>query len=295
MLKDFEFRRKGLSKSPVLSYSPHYMNLIKSRRSTSPSRYTANDIQDLKKPFPLQSNKPSKISLLNGQSLETIQKISLTNRNENFKKPPTPKSIKKTSPRSTIPSHRQPTFNISRERDYAQAKSATKTICKNFKFNSSCLKKLENPKSEENIWNNESFRGKNEENIKKNDQNKAKNSSFRSNPRVPLAPFKLQSNGNRSISVEKRKFPARYLKIEVQSSRKSENLQLHYVNDLKILQENNSETLIKDLEAAKLGRMHMKALKKGSILKNVYEEESWHWSSPEASPAKPRRVHFPND
>lgn len=295
MLKDFEYRRKGLSKSPVLCYSPHYMNLIKMRRSTSPTRYTTNDIQDLKKPFPMLPKKPSKISSLNGQSTENIQKLSLTNRNENLKKPPTPKSIKKTSPRSTIPTHRQATLSTSRVRDFAQVKSATKTFCKNFKFNPPCLKKMENPKSEENICNYQSLGGKNEENTGKKDHIKGNNSSFRSNPRVPLAPFKLQSNGNRSVSVEKRKFPARYLKIEVQPSRKSENLQLHLVNDLKILQENNSETLIKDLEAAKLGRMHMKALKKGSILKNVYEEESWHWSSPETSPAKPRRVHFPND
>lgn len=62
--------------------------------------------------------------------------------------------------------------------------------------------------------------------------------------------------------------------------------------DLKLIQATSSEGLLKDLEVEKLSRLHKEALKKNSILKNVYEEDSWDWSSPDGSPAKRKRVQF---
>lgn len=306
MLKELETRRKGQSKSPALSNSPHFLNINNTRRSTSPTRYATSDITDFKKlktpiPFSINSTKMSRLVSKSDKSTEIIQKLSLTGCNDNYKKPPTPRisenPLRKISPRVIKPNINGKDLNIDRNKCCAQSKSALSQFGQNFKFTSLALKKLEGQISDENSFNdhkNSDFKGKTDEK-----KNYGKNSSFKSSSRVPLAPFcklsKVQSNGNRSVSVEKRKLPARYLKIEVQSSRKSENLQPHFGNDLKILQDNNSENSLRDFEAAKLGRMHMKALRKGSILKNVYEEESWHWSSPEISPAKARRVHFPND
>ena len=62
--------------------------------------------------------------------------------------------------------------------------------------------------------------------------------------------------------------------------------------DLKLIQSTNSECLLKDLEAEKLSRINKEFMKKNSILKNVYEDESWDWSSPDMSPEKQKRVQF---
>jgi hypothetical protein len=65
--------------------------------------------------------------------------------------------------------------------------------------------------------------------------------------------------------------------------------------DLKLIQDTNSETLLKNLEADKITRLHREGLRNNSILKNAYEEESWNWSSPEVSPVKHRVVQFSNN
>jgi hypothetical protein len=111
-------------------------------------------------------------------------------------------------------------------------------------------------------------------------------------PRNPTKPINQGNQGNRSSSIEKRKLPARYLKIETVHPQRRCDFQSHVSEDLKLLHETSSSSLMKDLEAAKLSRLHRESLKKQSILKNVWEEESWDWSSPEISPARIRKVRF---
>jgi hypothetical protein len=291
------------SKSP-LSFSPNYSNNSKYRRSTSPRQcYLATDFYDSKKNFSIaNSNMSSRSSCPISfpsciRSSDNITKI-VNQTIESSKKPAfrqeyfdnligmRKKCVKDLGNKNESISYAKEINQIDRHTRYS-----LKDKVKNFK--SKLSKILSSDASNSN-----SLQDENVQRIDKKAYNKY--ISTNNETRTPLE-TKIYHHKpplpkpSRSFS-KKRKLPARYLQIETSGSsftREPKIKPTHIDTDLRLIQETSSEFLLKNLEAAKLSRIHQEKIKKTSILKHV-NEESWDWSTPDASPTKPRNVHFQN-
>lgn len=277
MIKDIESNRRLLARSPGLAQNS--LAFMKMRRSTSPKRYycPAEGFDSKKSCGMIQTNGPSKPSSSESCNLQSV-KLSFTNRSSNShsKYSEHVLAARKVSPRDRVQQKPPLPSCIVKIKDFSKGKLT--------KFSAG-----------QKNGDGARVTPKNDENFENRMAGHQKTSSIRGSQRVPLAVKDSTGNksiGNRSVSVDKRKFPARYLKIETVHPERKSDFQSHIVGDLKLLHETNSNSLMKDLEVSKMSRLHREAMKKQSILKNVYEEESWDWSSPEISPAKRRHVQF---
>lgn len=293
MLKEQENSRKYGSRSPPLSSMQN--NQSRMRRSISPKRYCAalENIESRKSSCQANSlthNGPVKIPDTSSgiRSSGHITKFSLSNTNVKSKKKSTPRlsdniiGIKKTS-QKPAPVKKPATSSFKNENlnIYLKAKHGIKHKIQEYqnRLNSVMHDEINSPalKPEESFPKPES-------------------------KRIPLAVLSIQPKPPRpkarSTSSDKRKLPSRYLRIEISDTlpKKPPEPKPNYIEmDLKLIQDTNSETLLKNLEADKITRLHREGLRNNSILKNAYEEESWNWSSPEVSPVKHRFVQFSNN
>ena len=278
-MNDFEIFRKPADKSSVICFSPQYLNSLIPRRSVSPKRYClGTDNLESYKSSNL-SNRSSRSSYcqnyLSGiRSSDNIKKFRLNTLSENTrknlkkighydsligKKKQTPKALKKIT--DIIANHKRENKETQKKLKY----NITEKI-KDFKkkMNKAIFDEKQdlNTKIDENT-------------LSKNFHNKSPSTNTN---RLPLAPKVAcpKPPKPRTTSSESRKLPARYLRVSTaeNSTTKEAKVKSHIEVDLKLIQENNSENLLKGLEAAKFTRLHHENMKKNSILKNV-NEESW--------------------
>ena len=310
MYKDSETTNRIFSKSPT--FSSNYAAGINFRKSISPKRYCIG--ADIFEPkgviLPNNcSNQTSRAinnySFSSGfRSSDNINKLMINANSEKNKKPlSSPKyldqltGIRKNSPKN-LPNLKENEKNLQPKNN---------TLSKNKKLN--LKNKIIEFKTKLNsaLYSDisDSQNSINDENIHQKPKIlSSKNSNFLTKSKAPLESKNTLTKPpapvtkSKTISSEKRKLPARFLRIETPDVTipKENEIKNNYIQmDLKLIQATNSECLLKNFEVEKQNRLQKAYMKKNSILKNVNEEESWNWSSPDGSPAKIKQVHFTNN
>ena len=308
MNKDQGGIKKIACKSPFQSHSPTFINGPTFQKSTSPKRYFLGG--------ELLENKAC-LSILNNYSNRSSSShyhhsgLSGIRSSDNIGKLPIcPASNKSTTPVSnykirdkiieTKRSYRENKAQESRENNSYLSTRSNKKL-KQSKLNLKIrIKEFKSKLNSLIHGNTPSVKIENDENVFQNPKTLHKSNNSMASKCLPhIEPKNLSPKppAPRALSSERRKLPARYLRIKTPDaslSREPETNRSYIQMDLKLIQATSSEGLLKNLEAEKLSRLQKKEIKKNSILKNVYEEESWDWSSPDGSPAKLKRVQFIN-
>ena len=306
MNKDQLALKRFVYKSPFQSQSPTFTNNSNLRKSISPKRYYLGvDVQENKICFSNLNNFSNRSSSSNYY----YSAPSGIRSSDNINKPPTSSALNKSSkPASNSKINdamigQKKAFLDNQTLEPRENNSYLSTIRK--KGNKQSKLNLKNKIKEFKSKIDSAVHGKtpsvkivNDENLFQKPKTLHKpNNSIASKCLPHIEPKNLSSKPpvSRAVSSERRKLPARYLRIQTPDNsltREPETKRSYIQMDLKLIQATSSEGLLKDLEVEKLSRLHKEALKKNSILKNVYEEDSWDWSSPDGSPAKRKRVQF---
>lgn len=290
MIKEPIPLKKIPCRSPLIN-SPVYQNSCTFHQNISPNRYCmkseAIETRPIFSNFSSRSSSSNCYNSLGGKSSENISKKILGGKQQKqvknfenlpgFKKPPVDKGNANTS-----------YLKVKSKELAKQSRMSLKQKIGEFKNKLNTAMHCKTPSIQGENDENSVPKGKKTPKVNKSLTNSCTSNTDKNTTKLPVAKV-------RGDFSDKRKLPARYLRIQTPDAVLSKELNLRQNSiklDLQLIQSTNSQSLLKDLESEKQSRLHQKALKKNSILKNVYEDESWHWSSPDVSPAKLKKVQF---